>query len=54
MVNKEVIRMDEIQKLFSNVMRRNESGVVEYLKTKEDNNKQLREFFKAVHKIYYN
>ena len=44
--------MDEIQRLFSGIMKRDNSVVTDYIEEKTKNSVELRSVYKAISRIY--
>ncbi len=45
--------MDEIQRLFSGIMRRDNSVVIDYIEEKTKNSMDLRLVYRAINRIYH-
>ena len=45
--------MDEIQRLFSGIMKRDDSAVINYIEGKTKNSAELRSVYRAINRIYH-
>ena len=45
--------MDEIQRLFSGIMKRDDSAVIDYVEDKNENAMELRYVYRTISRIYH-